>query len=63
MDQRKAHSNNKTGFLGVRPVGEGFQAAIKINKKIRSLGVYATPELAYEAYLKAKRELHPGNML
>jgi|ERR1700755_1044893 len=55
----------KTGFLGVwqrnRKSGR-FQAEIrdpKTMKKIR-LGAFATAEEAHQAYLSAKRKLHPG---
>ncbi len=60
QNKRKALRNNRTGFLGVSRNGKGFIAQIKINEKRRNLGTYPTPELAHEAYLKAKRELHAG---
>ncbi|SRR5229473_5448021 len=60
QNQRKAHKNNNTGLLGVRRSGKFFQAEIKLHKKSHYLGTFTTPELAYEAYLKAKRDLHPG---
>lgn len=60
QNQRKAQRHNKTGFLGVTQRGKHFPATITVNKKSCSLGTYLTPELAHEAYLKAKRELHEG---
>ena len=63
---KKAQKNNKqTGFLGVvndLAVNKKnpFSAKIKVNSKSRHLGYFPTPELAHEAYLKAKRELHEG---
>lgn len=63
QNMRKAKKNNKTGFLGVSARYGGFRAQIKINGKGYYLGSYGTPELAHEAYLNAKRKLHPGGTL
>ena len=60
QNQRKAHSDNSIGFLGVSRNGKGFIAKIVLNYKKYRLGTYSTPELAHQAYLKAKREMHPG---
>jgi hypothetical protein len=60
QNQRRAMRHNKTGFLGVTPYRRHFKAKIKLNGKTRVLGTFDRPELAYAAYLKAKRELHPG---
>jgi hypothetical protein len=51
---------NKTGFLGVRKVGKKWYSSINVNSKVISLGAYKTPELAYNAYVVAKRQHHPG---
>lgn len=59
-NRRKAHKNNKTGFLGVSPHGNGFRAGIRLDGKRKNLGTYPTPELAHQVYLDAKRELHEG---
>ena len=62
----KAKIDNKsTGLLGVRPVmgSKTFYAQITINKKKLHLGCFKTPELAHEAYVKAKREIHPFGTL
>jgi len=40
-----------------------FYSHITINRKIIHLGTFKTPELAHEAYVKAKRELHPFGTL
>ena len=58
-NQRKPRSDNKSGFLGVFPYRGKFRAMIRIDGKQRSLGDFSTPEAAHEAYLKAKRALHP----
>lgn len=60
QNQRRAQSRNKTGFLGVSSRKNKFQAIIWIDGRKRHLGVFDTPDLAYAAYLSAKRELHPG---
>jgi len=57
-NQRKAHPANKLGVMGVRREYNMFQARISINGKTIWLGSFNTAELAHEAYLKAKRELH-----
>ena len=59
---RNAPSNNTSGFLGVCWVRrlEKFMAQIRISGKNHFLGYYTNPELAHQAYLKAKRELHHG---
>lgn len=53
-----AHKQSKTGVLGVRPYRDAFIASIKANKKTYYLGIFATLELAAEAYVKAKERLH-----
>lgn len=58
----KARKDNKSGFLGVAYHSQTgrYTAQIWINKKKKHIGIFKTPELAHEAYLKAKRELHEG---
>lgn len=62
QNQRRAQSSNRTGLLGVslRQGENKWQAQIMVNGKRYTLGRFTTPELAYAAYLKAKRELHEG---
>ena len=64
QNQRKAHRNNSTGFLGVtqdkRPGHKGFQANIGAEKKRHYLGTYPTPQEASTRYLDMKRKLHEG---
>lgn len=56
--------NSKSGFLGVkkheRCKSRPWQAQIKSNGKILSLGYFSTPEEAHEAYINAKRIYHSG---
>ena len=59
---KTASKNNVTsGFLGVyfNKINNKFIAQITINRKGIYLGSFKTPELAYEAYINKKRELHP----
>jgi len=61
-NMRRPMSNNTTGFLGVHfnKAAQKFEAFINVNGKKKYLGLYDTGELASEAYLRAKRELHSG---
>lgn len=57
------HKDNATGFLGVSRRRGLFRANIAIGGKRFYLGSYKTPEAAHEAYLVAKRKIHPsGNI-
>lgn len=56
----RAHRDSSTGLLGVQRNHSGWQALIWANGKRKSLGTYATPEQAHEAYVAAKREPHEG---
>lgn len=57
---KSKQSNNTSGYKGVswHIRDKKWTAQIMINEKSKHLGYYATPELAYEKYLKAERELH-----
>lgn len=65
QNKRAASANNKTGFLGVflHKKLKKYTAQIRFGGKNRHLGLFETPELAHEAYLKAKRKFHEGNTL
>ena len=63
QNRRKASINSSTGFLGVSPYihkAGKYRADIRANGKQVVIGVFDTPELAYQAYISAKRELHEG---
>ena len=62
---RKARSDSKSGFLGVHWVAQKskWQAKLKLAGKSHHIGFFNAPALAHEAYLKAKRKLHPMGML
>lgn len=58
---RKASRRNATGLLGVTYLeywGK-WKAQITHKRRVRNLGMFDSPKKAHEAYLKAKRELHP----
>jgi hypothetical protein len=63
QNQRVAHKNNQTGFLGVFKSRTRFRAGLSVDGRNLSFGTYDTPELAYAAYLEAKRLHHQGNTL
>lgn len=55
QNQVSAHSNNSTGFLGVKRTRSGkFTATVKINKRIKHLPTFATAREAHAAYVSAK---------
>lgn len=57
---RKPKRNTRTGLKGVnihRASGR-WQARIRIDNKVHSLGYHATPELAHAAYCEAAKRLH-----
>lgn len=51
--------SNTSGFPGVSARGRRWSAQIMVDRRIHRLGCFATPEEAHEAYLAAKRRLHP----
>lgn len=60
-NQRRAAVNNKSsGMLGVSRSGNRWRAHIVTEGKQRHLGCFESRELAYSAYLEAKRTLHSG---
>jgi hypothetical protein len=48
---------NKTGFRGVSRIGKRYAARIFHRRRSISLGLYATPQEASDAYRKAARQL------
>lgn len=58
---RRARWDSGTGIMGVGRRRSGkFQAQIRLNGRRLHLGYFSTADAAHAAYLKAKRELHPG---
>lgn len=65
QNTRVARRNNGTGVLGVHwnKKLKKFSAKISVAGKARYLGSFQTAEAAHQAYLVAKRQLHPGNTI
>jgi hypothetical protein len=58
QNRTKARVDSSTGFMGVSKDGSKYKATIKVNKKRFYLGMFKTAEDAFEAYKKAKLQLH-----
>lgn len=59
---RGPRRDNMIGLLGVsldKRRGT-YRAQIMVDGKSRHLGTFGDPQSAHQAYLKAKRTLHPG---
>jgi hypothetical protein len=64
QNRHGAQSNNRSGLLGAHSAHGGkFTSSIWINKRKRHLGTFDTAEQAHTEYMKARRELQPGNTL
>ncbi|MFC4924551.1 HNH endonuclease [Delftia deserti] len=59
---RAVRRRTLSGYLGVSWSSEkkAWFAYIKVDKKRQYLGYFDDPEVAHQAYLDAKRRLHPG---
>lgn len=60
QNSRVARPGNKSGLLGVSPNRNRFSASIVVSGKKTHLGTFDTAEIAHEAYVSAKRQLHAG---
>lgn len=61
---RAAFRNNAASkMLGVYRNGKRWMARIWVNGRPRYIGTYDTPQEAGDAYIAAKRQLHPGNTM
>lgn len=58
QNKRAARSDNSSGVMGVRRLGNKWQARIMTDGKAFYLGVFPSPELAAAAYIQAKRIQH-----
>ncbi len=65
QNQRVPPAHNTSGFLGVsfHKQHRRWRAHIKMNRKYIHLGYFSTPQEAHQAYLKAKRRIHPFGMI
>lgn len=59
-NRQRPNKNNRAGLLGVatKP-GNRFAAKIESRGRVKCLGTFGTAEEAHQAYLRAKREIHP----
>ena len=56
---RPIRQDNVTGYKGVyNHPGERFRARIRVNGKLRSLGLFDSKEAAFSAYAKASKDYH-----
>lgn len=60
---RRARKDNRSGMIGVHERGGKFRATIRVGGKNISLGTFASADAAHDAYVNAKRRLHPGSTL
>ncbi|PTT41483.1 HNH endonuclease [Acidovorax sp. HMWF018] len=61
QNYRKAPKSSSTGLLGAQALPNGrFESSVKTLYKRRYLGSFDNAQDAHEAYIAAKRELHPG---
>jgi len=68
QNQHSPRSNNASGYLGVSPARRcslsgvvlSWRATIKVDGRFIQIGTFKSPEEAYAAYLKTKRQLHPA---
>lgn len=68
QNRRDARKDNKIGLIGVsmrtnRTGTVSFRARIRVNHAMTNIGSFATAEDAHQAYVAAKRVLHPAGML
>lgn len=59
----KAKSTNKLGLLGAHKIGKRFFSTIMLNGISTHLGYFNTALEAHNAYIVAKRDMHPFNQL
>lgn len=59
QNMRKAKSNSPSGLIGAFRHKHKWRSQIVVNKKTINLGCFNTAEEAHQAYIKAKRSMHP----
>lgn len=58
QNRNQRSRRNKTGYSGVYKTGNRYMTTICIDRKVKYLGTFDTPELAHAEYKKAKQEHH-----
>lgn len=56
---RVAREDNQSGLLGAHRNRRRYFAKIRVDGKTRRLGSFGTAQEAHDAYMAAKKELHP----
>lgn len=59
QNRRTAKRNTASGLLGAYQSRAGWSSRIRVDGKTTYLGTFTSAELAHQAYLAAKRQLHP----
>jgi len=60
QNQVRSSIRSRSGLLGVYPSGYRWGAKIVVNGRRTYLGQFDSAQEAHEAYVAAKRRLHPG---
>jgi hypothetical protein len=62
QNQRIAQAHNRSGFLGVSwsKSRKSYKAQIRLGRETILIGYFSNPELAHQAYLLKKRDIHAG---
>jgi hypothetical protein len=56
LDNKGNYTNNKTGFKGVFKLSENkYRASIRINNKLKHLGIFSSAEAAFDVYINYKK--------
>lgn len=65
QNQRRGHRGSTSPLLGVSysTRRQRWVACIAVHRKFKFLGYHESELLAHEAYVRAKRDLHPAGML
>ena len=63
QNERKARNKSRVNLLGVCRKGKKYKAQIKVKGKTINIGYFTNEQDAHEAYVRAKRQLHPYGML
>ena len=63
QNQRQARKDNIGGLLGAHACHGKWASQIRVDGKLKYLGLFPTKEEAHEVYVQAKRHMHEGGTL
>lgn len=65
QNMRVARSDNSSKLIGAHKMTgvNQWKAQIRVDGKLKYLGTFASSEMAHEAYVVAKRQMHPAGTL